>query len=166
MAMLASDGFQQNHYCLAVRINAFTNATPPQYFSCFQFMMMLPITKFQKAQVSCRMCFIVLVISILFLDMIIYNAFCMRRDLAEKAFRDGIERWRVKVNDTLMRAFVRCVGTERASVVCHQLGLNPAILHRIAGSSGMSTSHLVLSCLWSCFSGRMIITIFNFICIS
>ena len=87
-------------------------------------------------------------------------------DLAEKAFRDGIERWRVKVNDTLMRAFVRCVGTERASVVCHQLGLNPAILHRIAGSSGMSTSHLVLSCLCSCFSGRMIITIFNFICIS
>ena len=33
MAMLASDGFQQNHYCLAVRINAFTNATPSQYIS-------------------------------------------------------------------------------------------------------------------------------------
>lgn len=103
MAMLASDGFQQNHYCLAVRINAFTNSSPPE------------------------------------------------RDLAEKAFRDGIERWRVKVNDTLMRAFVRCVGTERAGIVCHQLGLNPTILHRIAGSSGMSrrspTSNAILGSL-------------------
>ena len=66
-----------------------------------------------------------------------------RHELAEKAFRDGVERWRVKVNDTLMRAFVRCVGTDRAGVVCHQLGLNPAILHRIAGSSGVGTTSLV-----------------------